>query len=78
MMQENVRVVVAELCDGERYLITQRSEGSLFGGMWEFPGGKQEPCETIEACIKRELKEELDIAVTVGEQLIRSCIGMWS
>ena len=51
-------------------LIDQRLEEGLLGGMWEFPGGKQEPGESIEACIERELQEELAIAVTVGEQLI--------
>ena len=51
-------------------LIDQRLEEGLLGGMWEFPGGKQELGETIETCIVRELKEELAIAVTVGEELI--------
>ena len=51
-------------------LIDQRLEEGLLGGMWEFPGGKQEVGETIETCIARELKEELGIAVTVGEELI--------
>lgn len=51
-------------------LIDQRLEEGLLGGMWEFPGGKQEVGETIETCIARELKEELGIAVTVGDELI--------
>ena len=51
-------------------LIDQRLEEGLLGGMWEFPGGKQEKGETIETCIARELKEELGIAVTVGAELI--------
>ena len=51
-------------------LIDQRLEEGLLGGMWEFPGGKQEVDETIETCIARELKEELGIAVTVGDELI--------
>ena len=51
-------------------LIDQRLEEGLLGGMWEFPGGKQEQDETIETCIARELQEELGIAVTVGEELI--------
>ena len=51
-------------------LIDQRLEEGLLGGMWEFPGGKQEKGETIETCIARELKEELGIAVTVGDELI--------
>lgn len=55
--------------DGE-VLIDQRLEEGLLGGLWEFPGGKQEPGETIEACIIRELQEELAIEVTVGQELI--------
>ena len=51
-------------------LIDQRLEEGLLGGLWEFPGGKQESDESIEACITRELQEELGIAVTVGEELI--------
>tara|TARA_Y100000991_G_scaffold103038_1_gene77633 strand:- start:1349 stop:1813 length:465 start_codon:yes stop_codon:yes gene_type:complete len=51
-------------------LIDQRMEEGLLGGMWEFPGGKQEPGESIETCIKRELMEELGIVVSVGEELI--------
>ena len=55
---------------GGEVLIDQRLEEGLLGGMWEFPGGKQEQGETIETCIARELKEELGIAVTVGSELI--------
>ena len=51
-------------------LIDQRLEEGLLGGLWEFPGGKQEPGEAIGACIRRELREELAIEVTVGEELI--------
>ncbi len=51
-------------------LIDQRLEEGLLGGMWEFPGGKQEPGESIEDCIARELQEELGIAVKVKEKLI--------
>ncbi|CAE20310.1 probable adenine glycosylase [Prochlorococcus marinus str. MIT 9313] len=51
-------------------LIDQRLNEGLLGGLWEFPGGKQEPGEAIEATIARELREELAIEVQVGEQLI--------
>ena len=51
-------------------LIDQRLEEGLLGGMWEFPGGKQEAGETIGACIDRERMEELGITVQVGEELI--------
>ncbi len=51
-------------------LIDQRLPEGLLGGLWEFPGGKQEPGETIEATIRRELREELDIEAEVGEELV--------
>ncbi len=51
-------------------LIDQRLNEGLLGGLWEFPGGKQEPGEAIEATIARELREELAIEAEVGAQLI--------
>ncbi|MFM1812013.1 MAG: hypothetical protein RLZZ336_951 [Cyanobacteriota bacterium] len=62
-----VGVVVNE---AGQVLIDQRLNEGLLGGLWEFPGGKQEPGEAIEVTIARELREELAIEVTVGEQLI--------
>jgi len=47
-----------------RVLIGQRPAGKQLAGLWEFPGGKVEPGETPEACLIRELDEELGIAVT--------------
>ena len=58
------------LNDVGEVLIDQRLNEGLLGGMWEFPGGKQEPGEAIETTIVRELREELAIEVQVGEQLI--------
>lgn len=51
-------------------LIAQRKQTDMLGGLWEFPGGKQEKGETIQACIARELEEELGIAVSVGDFLM--------
>ena len=51
-------------------LIDQRLNEGLLGGLWEFPGGKQEPDEAIEDTISRELREELAIEVSVAEELI--------
>ena len=62
---------VGVVLDGDgRVLIDQRLNEGLLGGLWEFPGGKQEEGEAITATIERELAEELAIAVEVGEELI--------
>lgn len=50
----------------QRILIAQRPLDGLLGGLWEFPGGKQEPDETLPECLGRELREELGIEVEVG------------
>jgi mutator protein MutT len=52
-----------------KYLITQRKFEDHLGGIWEFPGGKIKEGETDQACVQRELKEELDIEVSVGQHL---------
>jgi 8-oxo-dGTP diphosphatase len=55
-------VVACALIDADgRVLISKRPEGKALAGLWEFPGGKLEPGETPEACLVRELREELGI-----------------
>jgi 8-oxo-dGTP diphosphatase len=54
-----------------KLLISRRAEGSHLSGFWEFPGGKREPNESFEECLRRELREELGIEVEV-RQLIQS------
>jgi mutator protein MutT len=56
--------------DRQRILIDRRLPEGELAGYWEFPGGKIEPNEDAEACIKRELQEELAIDVEVGDHLI--------
>jgi A/G-specific adenine glycosylase len=51
-------------------LIDRRRQEGLLGGLWEFPGGKIEPGETVEDCIHREIQEELGIEIAVGDRLI--------
>ena len=51
-------------------LIDRRPAEGLLGGLWEFPGGKVEPNESIADCVRREIREELGIEIEVGEELI--------
>jgi mutator protein MutT len=52
-----------------RYLITQRRRGTHLEGLWEFPGGKRDAGESLEACLRRELAEELSATFAVGEKV---------
>ncbi len=49
----------------EKILIAKRPENKMLGGLWEFPGGKQEVGETLEQCLAREILEELGIRIEV-------------
>jgi len=65
-----VEVVAALIQDDQgRYLITRRRGGSHLAGMWEFPGGKREPGESLEEALRRELIEELSATFSVGEKV---------
>jgi len=66
---KQVEVVAAIISDGQRVFATQRGYGDFIDG-WEFPGGKVEPGETPEDALKREIREELETDVTVGQ-----CLG---
>jgi 8-oxo-dGTP diphosphatase len=59
-----VDVAVGVLIDPQgRFLLTSRPEGKVYAGYWEFPGGKLEAGETVEQALRRELHEELGIAI---------------
>ena len=51
------------------FLLTRRLRGTHLAGTWEFPGGKCEPGETHEACLRRELAEELGVAAEIGDEI---------
>lgn len=53
----------------DRILIALRPEQGLLGGLWEFPGGKCKPDETLQDCVKREILEETGLTVQVGQKL---------
>jgi len=65
--RKSIEVSAALIFHGGKLLITQRHAGSHLGGLWEFPGGKREAGETFEACLVREIREELGVAIAVGE-----------
>lgn len=53
-----------------KIFIAQRPEGKPLANLWEFPGGKKEPEETLSQCLQRELKEELNIDAEIEEFLM--------
>ena len=61
-----VRVVAAVIESDKKIFATQRGYGEFKGG-WEFPGGKIEPGETPQQALVREIEEELDTEIEVGE-----------
>ena len=62
---KSIRVVAAVIRDNDRIFATQRGYGN-YKGWWEFPGGKIEAGETPQEALKREIREELDTLVEVG------------
>jgi 8-oxo-dGTP diphosphatase len=62
-----LHVAVGVILCQQQVLLALRSASQHQGGKWEFPGGKVEPAETVEAALSRELKEELAITVTAAE-----------
>jgi A/G-specific adenine glycosylase len=62
-------VTAAVIHRNGRVLIAQRPSQGLLGGLWEYPGGKQQPGEDLPACLQREIEEELDASICVGAEL---------
>ena len=68
--KRTIRVAAAVIERDGLFFATQRGYGRTKDG-WEFPGGKIEPGETEEQALKREILEELDTEISVGEKLIQ-------
>ena len=66
----SIVVTAAVVERGGRFLVTRRPGGVHLEGYWEFPGGKCDLGETLEACLLRELREELDVEATIGKKLL--------
>jgi len=61
-----VDVVAAVIEEDGAFLVTRRLAGTHLAGMWEFPGGKVDAGETHEQALRREIREELDVEISVG------------
>ncbi len=61
-------VTAAILEDNGRFLIARRGPGQSLEGYWEFPGGKVEQGESLEECLIREIKEELNLDICVEQK----------
>jgi len=60
--------VTAAICQsGSRVLLAKRPLKGLLGGMWEYPGGKQEGGESLQEALKREIQEELEVEIKIGD-----------
>ena len=70
--EQTLLVTALVIADGDRVLVARRGQGRHLAGYWEFPGGKIEEGESPEECLRRELSEELEVEVDVGELLCRS------
>jgi 8-oxo-dGTP diphosphatase len=68
--QHPLKVCAAVIIEQGKVLISKRPAEKQQGGLWEFPGGKLDAGETPQQALVRELKEELNILVVVGEPLI--------
>ncbi len=66
--KKHIRVVAALIRQGGKVLLTQRKPGKHLGLSWEFPGGKVEAGETDDEALRREMREELGVVVTVGSR----------
>ena len=60
-------VVAAVIEQDDAFLVTRRQAGVHLAGLWEFPGGKIDPSESHADALRREMREELDTDVEVGE-----------
>ena len=67
-----IRVTAAVIEKEGKILCAQRPQNDALAGLWEFPGGKIEPGEAPEVCLKREIQEELGLEIEVGSLLCKT------
>lgn len=71
-MKKQITVVGAVLLENGKVLATKRNDDRILGTLWEFPGGKIEVGETPQQALKREIEEEFDDEIVVGEKVTTS------
>lgn len=64
-MNPTIEVAAAIIEKDGHILITQRRQGGYWGGFWEFPGGKRHADESLEECLRREIREELGVEISL-------------
>lgn len=69
-MTRTITVAAAIIEVGGEFLVTRRPKGVHLEDHWEFPGGKCEPGETLAACLRRELQEELAVDAEIGDEVL--------
>ena len=72
MAEGIVQVTAGVIACDDTVLVCQRLPGGHHPGKWEFPGGKVEAGESLEAGLRRELREELGIEASIGRALWRT------
>ena len=68
--RERIVVTAAVIERDGAFLLTRRLDGTHLAGHWEFPGGKLHAGETLEACLAREIREELDAGIEIGPEIL--------
>ncbi len=66
---KKINVAAAIITKNNKYFIAKRNKNKHLGGFYEFPGGKQDVNETLQETVIREIKEELDVNICVGNKL---------
>lgn len=72
MSRATIHVVAAVIEAHRRFLVTRRQAGVHLSGLWEFPGGKIDAGETHAVALRREIREELDADVEVGDLVLET------
>lgn len=65
-----IRVVAAEIRDGDKYLITRRSDTAVLPGLWEFPGGRVREGESDKEALLRAVEYRIGVQPNIGEPLL--------